>query len=83
LLAVRTDRLRLSPCGDAVAEAAGVVATVTTVEYQGSVVQTSLTAADGSDLVSVASEEVFDRDPVKPGTRVAVMWDAEDAHALA
>ena len=83
VLAVRADRLRLSPCGDAAAEAGGlVVATVTDVEYQGAVVQTSLVATDGSELVAVASEEAFDRDPLKPGTRVAVAWDAEDAHVL-
>jgi hypothetical protein len=40
-------------------------------------------ATDGSELVAVASEEAFDRDPLKPGTRVTVAWDAEDAHALA
>ncbi len=80
-LAVRADRLRLSPWSEGVAEG-GLVATVTDVEYQGAIVQTSLTATDGTELVAVASEEAFDRDPLKPGTRVAVAWDAEDAHAL-
>ena len=83
LLAVRADRLRLSPWSEAAAEAAGLIAAVTDVEYQGAIVQTSLTATDGSELVAVASEEAFYRDPLKPGTRVAVAWDAEDAHALA
>ena len=81
-VAIRADRLRLSPWSEAATEAAGLVATVTDVEYQGAIVQTSLTATDGSELVAVASEEAFDRDPVKPGTRVAVAWDAEDAHVL-
>ena len=83
VLAVRADRLRLSAWTEAAAEASGLVATVNDVEYQGAIVQTNLTAADGTELVAVASEEAFDRDPVKPGTRVAVAWDAEDAHALA
>jgi putative spermidine/putrescine transport system ATP-binding protein len=80
LLAVRADRLRLSPWSEA---AGGLAATVTDVEYQGAIVQTSLTATDGSELVAVASEDAFDRDPLKPGARVTVAWDAEDAHALA
>ena len=83
VLAVRADRLRLSPWSEAAAEAAGLVATVTDVEYQGAIVQTSLTATDGSELVAVASEEAFDRDPLKPGARVTVAWDAEDALAVA
>jgi len=82
VLAVRADRLRLSPWSEAAQEAGGLVATVTDVEYQGAIVQTSLTASDGSELVAVASEDAFDRDPLKPGTRVTVAWDAEDAHAL-
>jgi len=79
-LAVRADRLRLSPLDGAGAEA--IAATVTDVEYQGAVVQTSLTAADGSELIAVAPEQAFDRDPLKPGARVAVAWAPEDAHAL-
>jgi putative spermidine/putrescine transport system ATP-binding protein len=82
-LAVRADRLRLTPLGDAVTDGTGLAATVTDVEYQGSVVQTSLITADGSELVSVTAEQVFDRDPWKPGARVAVSWEPDDAHALA
>ena len=83
MLAVRADRLRLSPWTEAAAEAGGLVATVNEVEYQGAIVQTNLTAADGSELVAVASEEAFDRDPVKPGARVTVDWNAEEAQPLA
>ncbi len=82
-LAVRADRLRLSPLSDAWMDEGLLAAAVTDVEYQGSVVQTSLTAADGTALVAVTSEQAFDKDPLKPGARVAVSWDPEDAHPLA
>jgi putative spermidine/putrescine transport system ATP-binding protein len=82
-LAVRADRLRLAPLGDAATDGVGLAATVTDVEYQGSVVQTTLITAGGSELTSVTAEQVFDRDPWKPGARVAVSWEPDDAHALA
>jgi putative spermidine/putrescine transport system ATP-binding protein len=81
-LAVRADLLRLSPLG-ADAESAALVATVTDVEYQGALVQTTLGTPDGRELVAVTSEHAFDCDPLKPGTRVAVAWDPDDAHPLA
>jgi hypothetical protein len=56
---------------------------VTNVEYQGTVVQTSVTADDGTELIALAPEQVFDREPLAPGTRVAVDWDPGAAHALA
>jgi len=83
VLAVRADRLRQSPWSETAGTAGGLVATVTDVEYQGAVVQTSLTAPDGSELMAVVSEEAFDRDPHRPGARVAVAWDPEDSHVLA
>jgi len=82
VLAVRADRLRLTPWSDGDADAAVLAATVTDVEYQGPVVQTTLTAADGSELTAVASEQAFDRDPLKPGARVAVGWEPDDAQVL-
>jgi putative spermidine/putrescine transport system ATP-binding protein len=83
VLAVRADRLRLSPWSEAAGTAGALLATVTDVEYQGAVVQTSLTAADGRELTAVVSEDVFDREPHRPGARVAVAWDPEDSHVLA
>src|SRR5262249_9474700 len=47
-VSVRADRLVLAPA-DATVDAAALIATVTDVEYQGTVVQTSLTAADGTE----------------------------------
>jgi len=80
-VAVRADRLRLAslrePGGNA------VVATVIDVEYQGSVVQTNLAGDDGAELLAITPEQMFDRDPVKPGARVAVEWEPGDAHPLA
>jgi putative spermidine/putrescine transport system ATP-binding protein len=81
-LAVRADRLqlrRLNGHDDAGSSSAGVV---TNVEYQGSVVQTSVTADDGTELIAVAPEQAFDREPLRPGTRVTVGWDAGAAHPL-
>jgi putative spermidine/putrescine transport system ATP-binding protein len=81
-VAVRADRLQLrrlnGPSG-----APPAIGTVTNVEYQGSVVQTSVTADDGTELIAVTPEHEFDREPLAPGTRVAVDWDPGAAHALA
>jgi putative spermidine/putrescine transport system ATP-binding protein len=82
-LAVRADRVqlrRLIGQGGAPPPAQG---TVTNVEYQGPVVQTSVTADDGTELVALTPEHVFDREPLTPGARVAVDWDPGVAHALA
>jgi putative spermidine/putrescine transport system ATP-binding protein len=82
-VAVRTDRLRLGRLADAVADPGALAASVTDVEYQGTVVQISLAAADGTELVAVAPAHVFDRDPLKAGVVVAVSWEPDDAHRLA
>jgi putative spermidine/putrescine transport system ATP-binding protein len=82
-LAVRADRLRLCRLdadGDA---CGGLTAVVTAVEYQGNVVHTDLRADDGTDLVAVAADHAFDREPLEPGARVAVTWDDAGAHRLA
>jgi putative spermidine/putrescine transport system ATP-binding protein len=82
-VAVRADHLRLSRGPDEGADAGAVAATVTDVEYQGPVVQTRLSADDGTELVALTPDGIFDRDPFKPGARVAVSWESEHAHALA
>jgi putative spermidine/putrescine transport system ATP-binding protein len=82
-LAVRADRLRLCRL-DGDADACGrLTAIVTAVEYQGIVVQTDLRADDGTELVAVAADHLFDREPLEPGARVAVTWDDAGAHRLA
>jgi putative spermidine/putrescine transport system ATP-binding protein len=81
--AVRADRLRLCRLdvdGDACAR---LTAVVTAVEYQGNVVHTDLRADDGTELVAIAADHVFDREPLESGTRVAVTWDDAGAHRLA
>ena len=80
-LAVRADRLRVSRLAQR--NGAAVTATVTSVEYQGAFVQTSLLADDGTELVSVAPEHALGGDPLETGARVGISWDAEGAHALA
>jgi len=80
-LAVRADRLqvrRLNGHGGG----AATTGVVTNVEYQGTAVQTSVTADDGTELIALAPEQVFDREPLTPGTRVAVAWEPGAAHAL-
>ena len=82
-LAVRADRLRLcrlAPGADACGQVTGVV---TAVEYQGNVVHTDLRADDGTELVAIAADHLFDREPLEPGARVAVTWDDTAAHRLA
>ena len=80
---MRADRLRLCRLhagGDACGR---LTAIVTAVEYQGNVVHTDLRADDGTELVAVAADHLFDREPLEPGTRVAVSWDDAGAHRLA
>jgi len=80
-VAVRFDRLRLRrPVDDA--ERGKLRATVTDVEYQGAMVQTTVTTAAGAELFALTPEQVFDADPLKPGTPVAVEWAPHDAHPL-
>jgi putative spermidine/putrescine transport system ATP-binding protein len=84
-VAVRADRLRLEPLGpDCNGHDAGTLtATVRDVEYQGTMVQTTVTTPVGAELVALATDSTFDREPLVPGVRVAVRWDPDDAHPLA
>jgi putative spermidine/putrescine transport system ATP-binding protein len=80
-LAVRADRLRLRRL-DGHGAGTATAGVVTNVEYQGIAVQTTVRADDGTELVALAPEHVFDRDPLAPGSRVAVEWDPGAAHPL-
>jgi len=82
-LAVRADRLRLCRLDAGGDACGGLTAVVTAVEYQGNVVHTDLRADDGTDLVAVAADHAFDREPLEPGARVFVTWDDAGAHRLA
>jgi putative spermidine/putrescine transport system ATP-binding protein len=81
-LAVRADRLQLRRLNGYRGEGSPATGTVTNVEYQGTVVQTSVTAEDGTELIALAPEQVFDLEPLTPGTRVAVDWEPGAAHPL-
>jgi putative spermidine/putrescine transport system ATP-binding protein len=82
-VAVRADRLRLRRLKTD-GEARGPLnAVVIAVEYQGNVVQTDLRADDGTELVAIAADHLFDREPLEPGARVSVSWDDTAAHRLA
>ena len=84
-VAVRADRLRLERLGPGANghHAGTLLATVSDVEYQGTLVQTTVTTETGAELVAVSPDQAFDRDPLEPGARVAVGWDPDDAHPLA
>jgi len=81
-VAVRADRLRLRRLNGH-GETPLTTGTVTNVEYQGAVVQASVTADDGTELIALAPEQDFDREPFTPGTRVGIDWAPGAAHALA
>ena len=84
-VAVRADRLRLERLGPGAngRHTGTLLATVSDVEYQGTLVQTTVTTETGTELVAVSPDQAFDRDPLEPGARVAVGWDPDDAHPLA
>jgi len=88
-LAVRADRLRLRRLPDNGRAADGpppgpaLTAEVTGVEYQGTVVRTTLAGPDGTTLLALSPERDFDEDPLEVGARVAVSWDPDGAHRLA
>lgn len=77
-LAIRNDHLRIAAAGGH-----GSSAEVTEVEYQGAWIQANLRADDGTELVSLVPEAVYDRMPFSTGDRVSVLWDAALAHRLA
>ena len=81
-LAVRADRLTLRRLNGRGGEGSPATGAVTNVEYQGTAVQTSVAADDGTELIALSPEHVFDRDPLTPGTRVAVDWEPGAAHPI-
>lgn len=73
---VRTDLTQVSRGGEA-----GLAATVTAIEYQGTDVALSLHAG-GQDLVALLHDAAYFRDPVEPGEAVRINWDDADLHRL-
>ncbi len=73
-IAVRSDQLRIGT--------SGLPATISEIEYQGSIVQVSLTARDGTELVASMTDAAFDAVPQTIGAEVFASWDAAAAHRL-
>lgn len=72
--AVRSDQVRIA--------GSGLAATVSEIEYQGSIVQVSLTTQDGTELLASLSDSAFDAAPQVIGAPVFASWDAAAAHSL-
>jgi len=73
-IAVRSDQLRIGT--------SGLPATISEIEYQGSIVQVSLTAGDGTELVASMTDAAFDGAPQTIGAEIFASWDAAAAHRL-
>ncbi len=73
-IAVRSDQLRIGT--------SGLPATISEIEYQGSIVQVSLTARDGTELVASMTDAAFDAVPQTIGAEIFASWDAAAAHRL-
>ncbi|WP_159349731.1 ABC transporter ATP-binding protein [Roseomonas harenae] len=87
LVAVRVDRMRLSPAGaEDAAPGPSLTARVDTVEYQGSFVQLRLQALDpavsATELFAVMPDDAFAARPFAVGEPVTARWGEGDAHAL-
>ena len=82
-VAIRSDRLMIQGHGDLGTGDRGTGARVTEVEYQGAWIQANLLADDGTELVSLVPEAVYDSMPFYTGDRVSVHWDPASAHRLA
>jgi putative spermidine/putrescine transport system ATP-binding protein len=86
MVAVRVDRMRLSPDGMAAAmPGPSLSARVETVEYQGSFVQLRMLPLDSAvatELFAVIPDDAFAARPFAVGDAVTARWEAADAHPL-
>jgi putative spermidine/putrescine transport system ATP-binding protein len=78
-IAVRADRLKLTPSARGPSK---LSATVRSVEYQGTHLQITLAAPDATELTATLSEAEYDATPVSPGETAAVDWSDRDVHRL-
>jgi putative spermidine/putrescine transport system ATP-binding protein len=78
LIAVRADRCRLAPQGEA-----GIAAQVVAVEYPGTVVRMAVKTASGEEASVVLPDQVYYAAPVQPGSGTRLTWSSADEHALA
>ena len=72
LIAVRADRLGLTPPG---APSARLAAIVTGVEYQGATYQIGVEGGGASDLSAIVSDAVFAKAPFAVGDSVGLAWN--------
>ena len=79
-IAVRADRMLMARAGEG--SAFPLFATVRSVEYLGPTVAVGLAVEGLEALSAVLPEGRFFADPVKPGDRVSLGWQAEDVHAI-
>ncbi|MEM9782542.1 MAG: ABC transporter ATP-binding protein [Pseudomonadota bacterium] len=79
-IAIRSDRMALT---SGAADAAGLAATVTGVEYLGASVNVALRTERAEALTATLSDTAFFDAPLHPGDAVRVGWRPEDAHRLA
>jgi putative spermidine/putrescine transport system ATP-binding protein len=77
-IAVRADRLKLHPGG----QAQRLSAIVRGVEYQGTHIQVTLAGPDAAELTATLNEAEFDAVAVHPGQQVAIDWSDQDIHRL-
>jgi len=83
-ITVRRDRVALTrangqPAGSAVNTIDGVVEAT---EYQGSYVKVTIDIGPSGPFVAHVSDAAYFAEPVGPGDRVSVSWDANDVHLL-
>jgi putative spermidine/putrescine transport system ATP-binding protein len=81
-VAVRADKTRLSRLPLPAADTA-LPATVRSVEYQGTHVLLTLSAAAVPEFSVMLPEDHFDAAPWQPGETACAHWDAADMHPLA
>lgn len=78
-VAVRNDHMRVAHAGSG---EAGLNATVTDIEYQGTYVLLGLDVPAANGVTAMLPEHTFAERPFMPGDAVHLGWDAVRAHAL-
>jgi len=75
--AIRTDRVRISNVGEA-----GILASVTEIEYQGAHVLVTIKTEAGEEMTSQMPDTQFVNAPLNSGDAVTVSWQPDDMHPL-
>jgi putative spermidine/putrescine transport system ATP-binding protein len=77
---VRSDRLRLELAAHA--KEAGLSATVTGIEYQGTTIKLRLESDWGEPMNALVLDDLFRQAPIAEGEAVSVGWDDADVHLI-